>query len=457
MYNLSLIYLLIIELSSKSSNFTYRLMEKLTVKNFLNINNIEFNLSKINIIIGQEASGKSVLAKLVYFFKNFLIEYRNSIVKNQKKSEFDKIIINNFKEIFPEYSWNFQKFDITYKVENYYIRLYTQQVSKNKYSLFLEYSEYLINIRRKLLSEYTKRIIDYRDKIPDNSSNISRLNIGEFVDEIFSKYILSGKNISNLDLLTFIPAGRSFFAVVQSNVFSFLSGNITIDYFLKEFGSAYERAKNLYQARKDIKILEYKDDIDELVNKIIVGKYIHEKGEDWIYSNDERKINLSHSSSGQQEALPMALILAILPFFTSSHHIFIIEEPEAHLFPISQKHIVSLISQVFNTTERKHKFIITTHSPYILTAFNNLIQAGNTLKALKKKPERNDLLVDLFKIVPEDQILDINDIGAYTIKNGMIESLINQENSLIDTNIIDDVSNDFSIVFEKLIELEFGE
>ena len=206
-------------------------MEKLTVKNFLNINNIEFNLSKINIIIGQEASGKSVLAKLVYFFKNFLIEYRNSIVKNQKKSEFDKIIINNFKEIFPEYSWNFQKFDITYKVENYYIRLYTQQVSKNKYSLFLEYSAYLINIRRKLLSEYTKRIIDYRDKIQDNSSNISRLNIGEFVDEIFSKYILSGKNISNLDLLTFIPAGRSFFAVVQSNVFSFLSGNITIDYF----------------------------------------------------------------------------------------------------------------------------------------------------------------------------------------------------------------------------------
>ena len=39
----------------------------------------------------------------------------------------------------------------------------------------------------------------------------------------------------------------------------------------------------------------------------------------------------------------------------------------------------------------------------------------------------------------------------------MIESLINQENSLIDTNIIDDVSNEFSQVFEKLIGLEFGE
>ncbi|MFM7371507.1 MAG: hypothetical protein ACKO2Z_27710, partial [Sphaerospermopsis kisseleviana] len=126
-------------------------------------------------------------------------------------------------------------------------------------------------------------------------------------------------------------------------------------------------------------------------------------------------------------------------------------------FPTSQKHIVSLISQVFNTTERKHKFIITTHSPYILTAFNNLIQAGNTFKALKEKPEPNDLLRELFKIVPENQMLDINDIAAYTIKNGMIESLINEENHLIDTNIIDDVSNEFSMIFEKLIDLEFGE
>jgi predicted ATP-dependent endonuclease of OLD family len=153
----------------------------------------------------------------------------------------------------------------------------------------------------------------------------------------------------------------------------------------------------------------------------------------------------------------MTLILAILPFISSTTRLFIIEEPEAHLFPTSQKHIVSLISQVFNITEKKHKFFITTHSPYILTAFNNLIQAGNTLKVLKEKPEQNDLLRELFKIVPENQMLDINDIAAYTIKNGMIESLINEENHLIDTNIIDDVSNEFSRVFEKLIELEFGE
>jgi AAA15 family ATPase/GTPase len=427
-------------------------MEKLTVKNFLNIKDIEFNLSKINIIIGQQASGKSILAKLVYFFKDFFIKYRSSIQNKQKKAEFDRNIITTFKIIFPEYFWKNQEFQILYEFDSYSVALNNQKLDDKKSKLSLIYSEYLVKVRRKILSEYNKKTIEYAENNPEKI-------IEEYYNTIFSKYVL--RDVNSLDLITFIPAGRSFFANLQNNIFSFLSENIVIDYFLKEFGSAYERVKNLYHVRKFIHQLKPSDSIDELINQIIVGNYSYEKDQDWIlYTNEtnkNRRTNLSHSSSGQQEALPMTLILAILPFISSTTRLFIIEEPEAHLFPTSQKHIVSLISQVFNTTEKKHKFFITTHSPYILTAFNNLIQAGNTLKALREKPEQNDLLKDLFKIVPENQTLDINDVAAYTIKNGMIESLINEENNLIDTNIIDDVSNEFSQVFEKLIELEFGE
>jgi len=427
-------------------------MEKLTVKNFLNIKDIEFNLSKINIIIGQQASGKSVIAKLVYFFKDFFIKYRSSIQNKQKKAEFDRSIITTFKIIFPEYSWKNQQFQILYEFDSYSIALNNQKSDDKKSKLSLIYSEHLVKVRRKILSDYNKKTIEYAENTPEK--------IEEYYNTIFTEYILRDNHFKSLEFVTFIPAGRSFFANLQNNIFSFLSGNILIDYFLKEFGSAYERVKNLYHVRK-FKPNDSNDSIDELINQIIVGNYSYEKDQDWIlYSNEtnkNRRTNLSHSSSGQQEALPMTLILAILPFISSTTRLFIIEEPEAHLFPTSQKHIVSLIGQVFNATEKKHKFFITTHSPYILTAFNNLIQAGNTLKALREKPEQNDLLKDLFKIVPESQILDINDVAAYTIKNGMIESLINEENNLIDTNIIDEVSNEFSQVFEKLIELEFGE
>ncbi|MBK1990624.1 ATP-binding protein, partial [Sphaerospermopsis aphanizomenoides BCCUSP55] len=330
-------------------------MEKLIVKNFLNIKYIEINLSKINIIIGQQASGKSVIAKLVYFGRNFFIQYRLSMpFKGQKKAEFDRSIIANFKTIFPEYAWKDQEFDILYENEQYYVRLEHNTISYSKqHKLSLEYSEYLVKIRRIILAECKKKMSEYRDIGKHYTEFIS-----EYEKDIFPQYIQH-----NIGLLTFIPAGRSFFADLQKNVFSFLSGKITIDYFLKEFGSVYEMAKNTYPSRK-ILYEEYINMIDGLVNQIIVGNYILEKDQDWIYTNDNRKINLSNSSSGQQEALPMAIILATLPF-VSPNHLFIIEEPEAHLFPTSQKYIVNLISLVFNLTEKKHNFFITTHSPYI--------------------------------------------------------------------------------------------
>jgi len=142
-------------------------MEKLTVKNFLNIKDIEFNLSKINIIIGQQASGKSVIAKLVYFFKDFFIKYRSSIQNKQKKAEFDRSIITTFKIIFPEYSWKDQQFQILYEFDSYSIALNNQKSDDKKSKLSLIYSEHLVKVRRKILSDYNKKTIEYAENTPE--------------------------------------------------------------------------------------------------------------------------------------------------------------------------------------------------------------------------------------------------------------------------------------------------
>ena len=49
--------------------------EKLIVKNFLTLKNIDIDLAKFNVFIGEQASGKSLITKLLYFFREILITY----------------------------------------------------------------------------------------------------------------------------------------------------------------------------------------------------------------------------------------------------------------------------------------------------------------------------------------------------------------------------------------------
>ena len=56
---------------------------------------------------------------------------------------------------------------------------------------------------------------------------------------------------------------------------------------------------------------------------------------------------------------------------------------QAHLFPIAQKDVVSLISLMLNSTDSKA--IITTHSPYILTSLNILLYSDKVEKNSKGK------------------------------------------------------------------------
>ena len=80
-------------------------MEKLTVRNFINLQSVDFEISKINIIIGYQATGKSLISKLVYFFKSFFLNYKEAIVKQKTRVQFDKDILEKFELIFPRYTW----------------------------------------------------------------------------------------------------------------------------------------------------------------------------------------------------------------------------------------------------------------------------------------------------------------------------------------------------------------
>jgi predicted ATP-binding protein involved in virulence len=128
-----------------------------------------------------------------------------------------------------------------------------------------------------------------------------------------------------------------------------------------------------------------------------------------------------------------------------------IEEPEAHLFPLAQKSIVELIASVFNYSTRcKIQFIITTHSPYILTSFNNLIHAGSILNKNLSSIKKSKL----YKVVPKEQILKPGLVNAYSLDHEGCKNLFCKETGLITSNVIDSVSNNIAIQFDQLLNID---
>lgn len=429
-------------------------MERLIVDNFLNLKHIELDVAKINIIIGRQAQGKSILAKLLYFFKDFFINYRLSVTEGQNKRDFDQSVKEEFTRMFPEYSWIYEQFKIIYKINEYEIILENNKNKSNVYKFKLNYSDKLSRLRNKLIKDIEKNQ-DSESEIDTFEQFIEfSINRTKYIETLVYKTLFKSDRIACEEPI-FIPAGRSFFSNVQKNVFSLLSDNISIDYFLIEFGSTYEKIKEIYTKKKILHDDKSKV-IDEIIQKIIIGNYRYEQEEDWIYRSDKSRVKLINASSGQQESVPLIVILSTLPFLRSKQ-LFFIEEPEAHLFPSSQKSIVELISMMFNITKKKHGFLLTTHSPYILSAFNNLIQAGNTRKKIADKKDTPKALKKLFSVVSEDKILDIENFGVYTLENGELISIIDEENRLIDTNIIDETYDEFFDIFSELTELEFEE
>ncbi|MFC2092517.1 AAA family ATPase [Bacteroidota bacterium] len=421
--------------------------EKLIIRNFAGIMELEIELSRINILIGPQAIGKSICAKLLYFCKSFPTDLSNSIENKLTKKEFDKNFLNKFEHYFPIVTWSKQVFLIRYELNDSFIEI-TNSVKK-KSSLNLKYSELYKKVRTSNLKYYNSLLNKQSDEDQFEKKYKFLFQVQRRLIYMLRKSV--GIPIGSQQL--FIPAGRSFFSILQRSIFTFLSTNRALDPFMTEFGSFYESMKDYPQRlRISDEQKKLRSDIIEILENILCGKHLHEKGKDFILHLDGRRIGIANTSSGQQEMLPLAIILSVIPFrrFYLNGYSIYIEEPEAHLFPIAQKHIVELIALIFNKSiDNDLQFFITTHSPYILTIFNNLLQAGMIKKELKDKK-----LDKLYKYVNPDYILNPSDLKAYALDKDSCTCINCEDNGLISTNVIDSISNELAIQFDDLLSLE---
>ncbi|MBD2327781.1 ATP-binding protein [Alkalinema sp. FACHB-956] len=431
--------------------------ETVVVRNFAGIQNLEIEVKRINVLIGPQASGKSICAKLLFYFKRLIEQYFLVVESSQTQEAVDAHYRAVFEEYFPPEAWGKDAFYIRYEISPIFIEINGCQFGEETFSLkysdafsagFTALRKTVDQVAESANQKLSSDMLKVWAKQALTRSLLKRSWIGSLSEVI-------GQEVGFSQL--FIPAGRSFFAVLQANIFSFLSSNNSLDPFLREFGAVYENLKDSRQgdtgaAEGDNAEIEaeIEAEIRRLIEASLCGKHVREKGRDFFESEDGRRINVANSSSGQQETLPLTIVLAALPSLAKSQsgQTVYIEEPEAHLFPRAQRSIVELIATVFNYRKHHLQFFITTHSPYVLTALNNLLQAGMLYGEVEGEMGRQ-----LAQVVPIYKALGKGDLAAYVVENGTARSIVSAETGLIDAEVIDSVSNELAIEFDRLLDL----
>lgn len=406
-------------------------MERIIIENFSWIKKVDFEIKSMNIFIWPSWVWKSITIKLLYFFKWVFDLFIEWILEAERITTIEKNIKDKFKDYFPISSWWDNIFYIKYI--NSDIELEIKKLENG--NLDFKYNEKVtetIKEWRKIFNKY-KRInnnIEKEDWFLNKQWNI----IMEEVSKIFKTNLW----FDFKDRQFFIPAWRSFFANIQNNIFSLLKLNQNIDPFLIEFWSIYERYKDIYlDIKKD-------DEIIKIISELLDWDYIKDKKWNFFLHKDWRRVKLENASSWQQEALPIFIVLNFLILIKLKwKKIIYIEEPEAHLFPTAQKKIVEFLAFVKNKLWDNSQIFITTHSPYILTSFNNLIYAWN-----------NSEIAWVDNIINKNLQLKWNDLSAYSLEKKWSKNIIDKEFNIIWTSVIDEVSDTISNEFNLIMELD---
>ncbi len=131
-------------------------MEKLIVRDFLVIKSADFEIGRINLIIGPQANGKSLIAKLLYFFRRFLSSTYLESVEILKK-DIGQQAVTRFEEYFPRYTWADQLFSTRYETDDIWIDISSRETGPGQVALKFDYSSNLISLREKLRSTYRQR------------------------------------------------------------------------------------------------------------------------------------------------------------------------------------------------------------------------------------------------------------------------------------------------------------
>jgi hypothetical protein len=422
--------------------------ETLTIKGFCGLTSVELNFAPVTLFIGPQASGKSVIAKAMFYFRRIPAQLLGAAEEGKSVDQLPQICAKEFCRMFTPVNWRGSAFSMEYKSGSGTVSIdYAgEQITPDGSGLAVRLSEAYeavftrcSNRRREVLAALSEQ---QPDSAEEGWKNDRLIFEGEFVEKLGA-----WANFAQM----FIPAGRAFFAQVKSSVFTTLAEGGEIDPFLVYFGRLLEQSERILEAQglyySEPKAVKRWEVFRSSFAAILGAQLAKHDGHNCLVTPDGRRVRLGQASSGQQEVFPLMMLFG--RFFALPHRhgrAVYVEEPEAHLFPSTQREIVGLLTRTFRKRSEEMRLIVTTHSPYVLTAFNNFLQAGAHY-AKADAEERNRL----GKIIPEKLTLRENELVAYALEGGQAKQIMNPETGLIDAGIIDAVSTDLSLEFDRLL------
>ena len=395
--------------------------EKLIIKNFGPIKDAELELKKVTIFIGPQGSGKSTLAKAVAMCKDkdFLTD---NYIGKKMNNYFEKHQSQFFLRPDTYFSISTQKFAFEYSDKQADFKILDS--SEMTGELFGQLSQTTFHTTFESMKDSYQFYLESQKKIQGNYKTLyphSEKIIRQMVEQLTTK-------------TKYLNTDRLVVSSISDSIYGLLNADVALQKSTTEFGNYFEIARS---------------NIPTLFIDYLDVTYKYENGRNLVFHNETDSVPLSASASGHQSAIP--LHLTVEHFAKEENSFFIVEEPELNLYPITQKELIGYLAD--RCTKGNNSLFINTHSPYVLTALNNLIFAYQVAQVL---PERAD---EIAKIIPKEQWLNPDDVAAYYVgedengEKGGIHSIFNRKTGLIGQNELDEVSDELGDEFSALMNI----
>lgn len=343
--------------------------EKLIIRNFGPIKNVELDLRRFNVLIGENGTGKSTVAKVLASIFGLLETTEGAgASKLIRLSELNKITY-------------FKKKLSIYEIDKYMTR---------------------------------ESVISFDGK--DIKFDLQNETIFSNIEELVKK-----SNYHLYNYTTYIPADRIatslFSSATWPGLIDVAEGKIDMPKYFLRFINLFERLKTGKHEFDFIETLGIKFRQDDGIDKVIL--------------KDGSIISINESASAIQSNLALYVIIAHQVENRSTKKTFLIEEPELNFFPIAQNKLMKyLVDKAMNY---ENNMFLETHSPYILTSLNNMMYAytvgqihkEETEHIIEKKYWINPDDVSVYMLLSNGEHADIFDRQEGLIKAENIDGVTN--------------------------------